>query len=99
MNAVAEHEQACRRIDPAGQILEVRRLVLPLAAENRMGLSAHSWRTGRTGLPGLVQLGVEDLAHRGVDPAPRRGGPTWTQFLTNQPQQREHVRDAQVRQS
>jgi putative transposase len=64
---------------------EIRRLVLRLAAENP------SW--GYRRIHGeLVGLGyrvsastVWKILHTaGVDPAPQRAGPTWTQFLTNQ---------------
>jgi putative transposase len=64
---------------------EVRELVLRLAAENP------TW--GHRRVQGeLVGLGhrvavstVRKILHQaGVDPAPRRAGPTWTQFLTVQ---------------
>src|SRR3954447_10831845 len=64
---------------------EVRELVLQLAAENA------SW--GHRRIQGeLVGLGYQVAAstvwkilHRaGIDPAPRRSGPTWKQFLTAQ---------------
>jgi putative transposase len=64
---------------------EVRALVLRLAAENP------SW--GHRRIQGeLVGLGYQvapstvwKILHTaGVDPAPRRAGPTWTQFLTSQ---------------
>ena len=64
---------------------EIRRLVLRLASENA------SW--GYRRIHGeLVGLGyrvcastVWKILHTaGVDPAPRRAGPTWTQFLTAQ---------------
>ena len=67
-------------IDP-----QIRDLVLRLAAENP------TW--GHRRIQGeLVRLGYQVAAstvwkilHRaGVDPAPRRAGPTWTQFLTAQ---------------
>ena len=64
---------------------EVRELVLRLAAENA------SW--GHRRIQGeLVGLGYQVAAstvwkilhQAGVDPAPRRAGPTWKQFLTTQ---------------
>jgi putative transposase len=64
---------------------EVRALVLRLAAENP------NW--GHRRIQGeLVGLGYQVAASTvwkilhtaGVDPAPRRAGPTWTQFLTSQ---------------
>jgi putative transposase len=66
---------------------ELRELVLRLAAENR------TW--GHRRVQGeLARLGyriaastVWKILHRaGVDPAPRRTGPTWQQFLTAQAQ-------------
>ena len=57
----------------------------PRVGERGLGLPKNSWRVGWAGLPSFGQHGVDDPAHcRGVDPAPRRDGPTWTQFLTNQ---------------
>lgn len=65
---------------------EIRALVLRLATENP------SW--GHRRIQGeLVGLGYRVavstvwfiLAKAGVDPAPRRSGATWTQFLTAQP--------------
>jgi len=67
-------------IDP-----QIRALVLRLAAENP------SW--GHRRIQGeLARLGRQIAAstvgkilhHAGIDPAPRRAGPTWTQFLTVQ---------------
>jgi putative transposase len=64
---------------------EMRKLVLRLAAENP------TW--GHRRIQGeLVGLGYQVAAstvwkilhHAGVDPAPRRSGPTWKQFLTAQ---------------
>jgi putative transposase len=64
---------------------EIRTLVLRLAAENP------TWGCRR--IQGeLIVLGYRVasstvwaiLTKAGVDPAPRRGGPTWTQFLTIQ---------------
>jgi putative transposase len=64
---------------------QVRELVLRLAAENA------SW--GHRRIQGeLVNLGYQVAAstvwkilhQAGVDPAPRRAGPTWKQFLTAQ---------------
>jgi putative transposase len=60
-------------------------LVLRLAKQNR------SWGQGRiqgelVGLRYRVAASTvwSILTKAGVDPAPRRGGPTWTQFLTVQ---------------
>src|SRR4051812_2320457 len=66
---------------------QVRELVLRLAAENA------SW--GHRRIQGeLVSLGYQvaastagkTLNQPGIDPAPRRSGPTWKQFLTVQAQ-------------
>jgi len=64
---------------------EIRRLVLRLAAENPL------WGYRRVHGE-LIGLGYQVSASTvwkilnaaGVDPAPRRAGPTWTQFLTSQ---------------
>ncbi|MET9225823.1 integrase core domain-containing protein [Lentzea sp. NPDC003310] len=49
-----------------------------------MGTSAYPWRAGRAwSSPGRLD-GLGDLAPSGIDPAPRRCGPTWREFLTAQ---------------
>jgi putative transposase len=63
--------------------VEVRRLVLRLASENS------TWRYRRIqgelaglGYPMAPSTVWSILKRAGVDPAPRRNGPTWRQFLT-----------------
>jgi len=63
----------------------LRTLVLRMARENpRWGYSAHPGRTGRTRPPPRRLGRLEILMAASVDPAPRRSGPTWRQFLTAQ---------------
>jgi putative transposase len=75
----------CRRAGRPSVAAEIRALVLRFASENA------SW--GYRRIHGeLVGLGYrvsastvwKILRTAGVDPAPRRAGPTWTQFLTAQ---------------
>ncbi|WP_327004296.1 integrase core domain-containing protein [Dactylosporangium sp. NBC_01737] len=64
---------------------EIRELVLRLAAENRTW--GHRRVQGElTGLGYQIAASTvwKILHHAGVDPAPRRAGPTWRQFLTAQ---------------
>jgi len=75
--------QAGRRAIPAG----VRTLILRLASEN----PTWGYRRVHGGLAGLgYQIGASTiwkiLRAAGVDPAPRRAGPTWSQFLRLQAQ-------------
>ena len=64
----------------------IRALVLPAGPrEPRMGLPQDPRRAGRPGSEGrgVDRVGdPEDQA--GIDPAPRRTGPTWSQFLRSQ---------------
>ncbi|SIM47110.1 helix-turn-helix domain-containing protein [Micromonospora cremea] len=64
---------------------EIRELVLRLAAENpTWGHRRVQGELVRLGYP-LAASTVWKILHRaGVDPAPRRTGPTWKQFLTAQ---------------
>jgi putative transposase len=54
--------------------------------EPLLGLPTHPRRTGQTWLPDCGQYGVVDSQRAGVDPAPRRDGPSWRQFLRGQAQ-------------
>jgi hypothetical protein len=63
----------------------VRSLVLPLAREN----PGWGYRRIHGGLPGpgvkiAASTAWEILKNAGIDPAPRRTGPTWSQFLRSQ---------------
>jgi putative transposase len=87
-NLVARHwTYPHRRPGRPSFAAEIRGLVLRLASENA------TWGYRRVHGE-LVGLGykvsastVWKILHTaGVDPAPRRNGPTWTQFLTNQAQ-------------
>jgi hypothetical protein len=49
-----------------------------------MGLPQDPRRTGRPGGQGRSVDRMGDLKTNGVDPAPRRTGPTWSQFLRSQ---------------
>ncbi|WP_207232350.1 helix-turn-helix domain-containing protein [Micromonospora kangleipakensis] len=64
---------------------EIRALVLRLARENptwgHRRVQGELFRLGYRVAPSTVWTILTDA---GVDPAPRRGGPTWTQFLTAQ---------------
>jgi transposase InsO family protein len=64
---------------------EIRALVLPLARENphwgHRRVQGELCRLGYRVAPSTVWT---ILNAAGIDPAPRRGGPTWTQFLTTQ---------------
>ena len=81
--AARKHDTSGRRRPGRPRVTpNVKRLVLRLARENPL------W--GHRRIPGeLVKLGVavapstvwEILHAAGVDPAPRRAGPTWRQFL------------------
>ena len=63
----------------------VRALVLRMARENpTLGLPTHPGRTRRTRPSGRRLHRLDDPRRRGIDPAPRRSGPTWRQFLTAQ---------------
>jgi putative transposase len=84
-NRVARRWTYPRRAGRPGVATEIRRLVLRLAAGNA------TW--GYRRIHGeLVGLGyrvsastVWKILHTaGIDPAPRRAGPTWSQFLTGQ---------------
>ncbi len=67
-------------IDPT-----VRGLVLRLAAENpTWGHRRIQGEPVRMGHPVGASTVWKILQHAGVDPAPRRAGPTWKQFLTAQ---------------
>ncbi|MDQ3901419.1 MAG: integrase, partial [Actinomycetota bacterium] len=71
------HRRGGRRTPP-----ELRRLVLRLAAEN----PSWGYRRIHGELTGLgYQIGASTvwsiLKRAGIDPAPRRDGPTWRQFL------------------
>jgi hypothetical protein len=46
-----------------------------------LGLSTHPWRTGRARLSDRGQYRVVDSQASWHDPAPRRGGSSWRQFL------------------
>ena len=81
--------QAGRRAIPAG----VRTLILRLASEN----PTWGYRRVHGGLAGLgYQIGASTiwkiLRAAGVDPAPRRAGPTWSQFLRLQAQDDPRLR-------
>ena len=62
----------------------IRALVLRMAGESHLGLPAHPGRARWTRSPGgrLHRLAIVTAA--GLDPAPRRSGPTWRQFLAAQ---------------
>jgi putative transposase len=66
---------------------EVRRLVLRLAAENSSwGYRRIQGELAGLGYPIAASTVWSILKRAGVDPAPRRNGPTWRQFLTAQAQ-------------
>jgi putative transposase len=74
-----------RRTDGRSTATELRQLVLRLASENSTG----GYRRIHGELAGLgyqlVPSTVWSILKRGgIDPAPRRNGPTWKQFLTAQ---------------
>jgi transposase InsO family protein len=63
----------------------VRALVLRIARENpRWGYRRIPRQAGRTRPPGRRSTVWTILKAAGLDPAPRRSGPTWRQFLTAQ---------------
>jgi transposase len=63
----------------------IKKLVLRLAEENpRWGHRRIQGELARLGHRIGASTVWEILASAGVDPAPRRSGPTWKQFLTNQ---------------
>jgi putative transposase len=63
----------------------IKKLVLRLAKENpRWGHRRIQGELARLGHPVGASTVWEILTSAGVDPAPRRSGPTWRQFLTNQ---------------
>jgi putative transposase len=51
-----------------------------------LGLPAHPRRTRRTRLPDCAEHVWSILKRAGIDPAPRRDGPAWRQFLAAQAQ-------------
>lgn len=64
---------------------EIRDLVLRLAAENSTwGHRRVQGELARLGYQIAASTVWKILHHAGVDPAPRRSGPTWQQFLTAQ---------------
>ena len=66
---------------------EIRALVLRLAAENpTWGHRRIQGELLGLGYPVAASTVWKILHTAGVDPAPRRAGPTWTQFLTGQAQ-------------
>ena len=63
----------------------IKKLVLHLARENpRWGHRRIQGELNRLGHPIAASTVWEILHAAGIDPAPRRAGPTWRQFLTNQ---------------
>ena len=69
---------------PAGQDSHSRRGPAPGPGEPDLGLSADQWRVAGAGA-GVPPSTVRDILKRaGLDPAPRRSGPTWGQFLKAQ---------------
>ncbi|MFG2561809.1 integrase core domain-containing protein [Streptomyces sp. NPDC048496] len=65
----------------------LRRLILQLARENpRWGHRRIQGELARLGHPIAASTVWEILHLAGIDPAPRRAGPTWREFLTNQAQ-------------
>jgi transposase len=66
---------------------ELRRLVLRLASENSSwGYRRIQGELARLGYPMAASAVWSILKQAGIDPAPRRDGPTWRQFLTAQAQ-------------
>jgi transposase len=66
---------------------ELRRLVLRLAAENSSwGYRRIHGELAGLGYPIAASTVWSILKRAGIDPAPRRDGPTWRQFLTAQAQ-------------
>jgi hypothetical protein len=53
--------------------------------ESRMGLPQNPRRVGRPRSEGSGVDGMGDPENAGIDPAPRRTGPTWSQFLRSRP--------------
>jgi putative transposase len=49
-----------------------------------MGLPQDPWRVGRLGVKVAASTAWEILKNAGIDPAPRRTAPTWSQFLRSQ---------------
>jgi transposase len=63
----------------------IKNLVLRLARENpRWGHKRIHGELARLGHPIAVSTVWQILHAAGIDPAPRRSGPTWREFLTNQ---------------
>jgi putative transposase len=84
-NLVARHWTYPRRPGRPSVASEIQALVIRLAAEN----ATWGYRRIHGELAGLgyrvSASTVWKILHTaGVDPAPRRNGPTWTQFLTDQ---------------
>src|SRR5919112_6026498 len=76
------HRSGGRRTAP-----ELRRLVLRLAAENSSwGYRRIHGELAGLGYPIAASTVWSILKRAGIDPAPRRDGPTWRQFLTAQAQ-------------
>jgi putative transposase len=66
---------------------ELRRLVLRLASENSSwGYRRIQGELAELGYPIAASTVWSILTRAGIDPAPRRDGPTWRQFLTAQAQ-------------
>ena len=52
--------------------------------EPRMGVSQDPWRAAGLGVKVAASTVWEILKNAGINPAPRRCGPTWSQFLRSQ---------------
>ncbi|WSJ93089.1 helix-turn-helix domain-containing protein [Streptomyces sp. NBC_01320] len=64
----------------------LRKLILQFARENpRWGHRRIQGELARLGYPIAASTAWEILHTAGIDPAPRRTGPTWTEFLTRTP--------------
>ena len=64
----------------------VKALIVRMARENRPGATGESGGAGSARARDRGLHGMEILHAAGIDPAPRRSGPTWRQFLTAQAQ-------------
>jgi hypothetical protein len=78
--------QPRRRAGDRSTASELRQLVLRMASEPDLGLPADSGRTRGLGYPLAPSTVWLILKRVGVDPAPRRDGPSWRQFLAAQAQ-------------